>query len=288
MNRRCPLVVLFHLATSMLQAQTAGSITNHSLPVSGFLSVIDAKGNTYFGGRTGSRHPRRAADRRGRRTRFINVFPVGSVPVTCSDAYVGKVDPEGNLLFGTFLGGPTADEDTALAVDPEVQRVHRRRYAWFLPDDRGRCHACQHLSQSLCGQTERRWQPLPLYSTYLPDTAATASAIAIDAQGDAYIAGATTASHAYVVKLSPSGSTILYYGTLAGSKSEAAEALLVDAAGNVVVTGYTTSPDFPVSPGVMQSRLAGATNLFIAKLDSAGKVALAPTSAEAAPISRPS
>jgi len=42
---------------------------------------------------------------------------LGQFPDACPDAYVGKADPAGNLVFGTLLGGPTGDSGTALAVD---------------------------------------------------------------------------------------------------------------------------------------------------------------------------
>jgi hypothetical protein len=269
---------LFILAISfcppILPAQTAGSITNHALPVSGFLSVIDVTGNVYFAGRTGPVTTGAPQTSGGGGTCFINVLPVGLIPEPCSDAYVGKVDPEGNLLFGTLLGGPTADQATALAVDAAGNVFIAGVTLGSFPTTAGAAMPASTTAKVFAAKLSADGSRF-LYSTYLPDTAATASAIAIDAQGAAYIAGTTTASHAYVVKLSPNGSTILYYGTLAGSKSEAARALLVDTAGNAVVAGNTSSPDFPVSPGVVQSRLAGTANLFIARLDSTGKVALA-------------
>jgi uncharacterized protein (TIGR03437 family) len=242
--------------------------------VSGFLSVIDVTGNVYFAGTTGPVTAGAPQTGGGGGTCFINAFPVGSVPVPCSDAYVGKVDPEGNLLFGTLLGGPTADQATALAVDAAGNAFIAGVTLGSFPTTADAAMPTSTTAKVFAAKLSADGTRF-LYSTYLPDTAATASAIAIDAQGAAYIAGTTTASHTYVVKLSPNGSTILYYGTLAGSKSETAKAILVDIAGNVVVAGYTSSPDFPVSPGVVQSRLAGAANLFIARLDSTGKVALA-------------
>jgi uncharacterized protein (TIGR03437 family) len=273
-NRAFLFILPISFCTSILTGQTAGSITNHSLPVSGFFSVIDVTGNVYFAGRTGPVTAGAPQTRGGGGTCFINVFPVGSIPEPCSDAYVGKVDPEGNVLFGTLLGGPTADQATALAVDAAGNLFIAGVTGGSFPTTAGAAMPASTTAKVFAAKLSADGSRF-LYSTYLPDTAATASAIAIDAQGVAYIAGTTTAAHAYVAKLSPNGSTILYYGTLPGSKSEAAKALLVDIAGNVVVAGYTTSPDFPVSPGVVQSRLAGTTNLFIARLDSTGKVARA-------------
>ena len=43
-----------------------------------------------------------------------------------------------------------------------------------------------------------------LYSTYLPDTDWDAAAVALDDQGDVYVAGTTTTGHAFVTKLSQS------------------------------------------------------------------------------------
>jgi uncharacterized protein (TIGR03437 family) len=260
----------------ILPAQTAGSITNQALPVSGFLSVIDVTGNVYFAGNTDNGPVTAGAPqtRAGGGTCYINAFPVGSVPVACSDAYVGKVDPQGNVLFGTLLGGPTADRATALAVDSAGNVFIAGTTDGSFPTTAGAALPASTTARVFAAKLSADGSRF-LYATYLPDTAATASAIAIDSQGAAYIAGSTTASHAYVVKLSPNGSAILYNGTLAGTKSETAKALLVDTAGNAVVAGTTTSPDFPVSPGVLQSRLSGTANLFIARLDAAGKVALA-------------
>jgi uncharacterized protein (TIGR03437 family) len=275
-SRAFLFILAISFGASILPAQTAGSIAHQSLPVSGFFSVIDVTGNVYFAGKTDSGPVTAGAPqtRPGGGTCFINAFPVGSVSVPCSDAYVGKVDPAGNMLFGTLLGGPTADQATTLAVDAAGNVFIAGTTEGSFPTTAGAALPASATARVFAAKLSADGSRF-LYATYLPDTAATASAVAIDSLGAAYIAGTTTASHAYVVKLSPNGSTILYNGTLAGSKSETARALVVDTAGNVVVAGSTSSPDFPVSPGVVQSRLAGAANLFIARLDSAGKIALA-------------
>jgi uncharacterized protein (TIGR03437 family) len=111
-----------------------------------------------------------------------------------------------------------------------------------------------------------------LYATYLPDTVASVFGIAVDALGNAYIAGSTTAKHACLIKLSADGSGFLYTTVLAGSNQETAWAVATDAAGDAFVTGNTSSPDFPVSAGVVQAQLAGVQNAFLAKLDPSGNV----------------
>ena len=114
-----------------------------------------------------------------------------------------------------------------------------------------------------------------LYATYLPDTAATASAIAIDGQGDAYVAGTSSTGQAYVVKLSPDGSAFRFNVSLGGTMPDSAATILVDPAGNVIVAGQTSSPDFPVTPGALQSELKGPQNAFVARLDASGNLVLA-------------
>jgi len=64
--------------------------------------------------------------------------------------------------------------------------------------------------------------------------------------------------HAFLTKQDPSG-TVLYSTYLAGGSQDAGTALTIDAQGNVYVTGYTYSTDFPVTPGVVQSKNAGPT-----------------------------
>lgn len=92
-------------------------------------------------------------------------------------------------------------------------------------------------------------------------------AVATDAAGNVYIAGATTSpdfplSNAlqsrnsksgtgFIVKLSPDGRTILYstyFGGVAGSTR--INAMTTDAAGNLYLTGTTSSIDFPITPGM--------------------------------------
>src|SRR5258708_25047566 len=62
---------------------------------------------------------------------------------------------------------------------------------------------------------------------------------------------------------------------MAGRGKDSTAVVLPDAAGSVFLAGQTSSPDFPVTPGVVQERLAGAQNLFVAKLDSGGRILLA-------------
>ena len=141
--------------------------------------------------------------------------------------------------------------------------------------------------------------PLLNYSTYVGGESSDAAAgIALDAAGDAYIAGETKSTTfpqvnpvsgtapadlsegtVFVSELNPTGTALLYSTYLGGSGNgslgEAATAIAVDTASppNVYITGFTFSPDFPVStvllPNQGQPGPAGTSSggsAFITKL----------------------
>lgn len=114
--------------------------------------------------------------------------------------------------------------------------------------------------------------PVLSYSTLLGGNGIDqAFGIAVDAQGSAYITGATTSfqfpttpgafntdvlNGAFVTKLDPTGSSLVYStflsgiaaGTVvvSGSPVTTATAIAVDSSGNAYITGATTASDFPV------------------------------------------
>src|ERR1051326_6433228 len=99
-------------------------------------------------------------------------------------------------------------------------------------------------------------RPLP---SILPAGFST-QAIAVDSEGNISLAGAfenQPVVDAFVAKLSPDGSQILYLTRLAGSGSDVANAIALGADGSVYITGSTSSPDFPATEGSMQ-RTAGS------------------------------
>ena len=63
---------------------------------------------------------------------------------------------------------------------------------------------------------------------------------------------------AFVTKINPSGTQLIYSTYLGGSLDDVGTAITIDAAGNAYVAGTTLSNNFPVTPGVVQSRPAGS------------------------------
>lgn len=124
-----------------------------------------------------------------------------------------------------------------------------------------------------------------IYLTYLGGSADdTVYGMALDASGDAFVAGATDSpnfpvknaiytningtinpySHSYladafVAELNPGGSNLIYSTFLGGVGADAARAVALDSAGNAFVTGFTYSTNFPTTANAFQKRL-GVTN----------------------------
>jgi hypothetical protein len=106
--------------------------------------------------------------------------------------------------------------------------------------------------------------------------------IAVDAQGNIYVAGTShTMLHgiepdAFIAKMDPSGSHLLWTTYLGGSGPDAAYTIAVDGAGNAYVAGTTSSADFPVTPGAFERlNQQGLQMAFVAKLDASGAVGYA-------------
>src|SRR5206468_9212110 len=80
---------------------------------------------------------------------------------------------------------------------------------------------------------------------------------------------------AFVTKLDPTGSALVYSTYLRGSNDDRAWAIAVDAAGNAYVTGLTSSSDFPTTPGAFQTSYGGGySDAFVTQLNPAGSALL--------------
>src|SRR5262249_483944 len=101
-----------------------------------------------------------------------------------------------------------------------------------------------------------------VYSTYLGGVRDDdGRAIAVDGQGSAYVAGTTRspdfpvanplqqilggAFDAFLAKIAPDGTSLVYATYLGGRSADAAAAVAVDGAGHAYVGGWTYSSGFP-------------------------------------------
>jgi hypothetical protein len=78
------------------------------------------------------------------------------------------------------------------------------------------------------------------------------------------------ATDAFVTKLSPDGSGLVYSTYVGGAANDYAVALAIDDASYAYVTGETDSADFPTTAGAYQRTVRGATDAFVTKLSPDG------------------
>jgi hypothetical protein len=116
--------------------------------------------------------------------------------------------------------------------------------------------------------------------------------IAVDGEGNVYVTGGTVSSQttfpvrggpdltyngdvdAFVAKVNPSGTALVYAGYIGGASLDAGRGITVDSAGSAYIVGYTdsdqvTSPKFPVRGGPDLS-YNGEFDAFVAKVNPSG------------------
>ncbi len=130
--------------------------------------------------------------------------------------------------------------------------------------------------------------PSLIYSTYLGGTKYDAvSDIAVDLELNTYVVGTTTSSNfpltpgaydiekedseAFVTKLNPEGTEILFSTFIGGWDEDNATGVAISWPDeSVVVTGTTNSYDFPTTPGVYDEIYTGRSDIFLTKFDFSG------------------
>jgi hypothetical protein len=246
--------------------------------------AVDAVGNAYVTGYTASTNfPTTAAA-------FRTSFAGGTW-----DAFVTKINPAcSSLVYTTYLGGSLDDQGDAIALD-NAGDVYVTGWtdSKDFPTAAG---AFQKTAPGAYAAFVTKLNPAGsglVYSTYLGGSYEDFGlGIAVDAAGDAYVTGRafsnnfpTTAgafqnlhnpsgaSNAFVTKLNPAGSGLVYSTYLGGSLLDLGNGIAVDDAGDALVTGYTQSTNFPTTAGAFQTTLhnpPGASDAFVTKLNPAG------------------
>lgn len=205
------------------------------------------------------------------------------------DAFASKFSATGQLLYSTYLGGAADDLGFGIATDSSGS-------AWVtgvaLSNNFPLAGApAQAANAGLADAFLAKFASNGslAYSSYLGGVNNdNGFAIAVDAQGNAWIAGDTgspnfpTTSGAYqtsyggfedafVAKCGTNGA-LLYSTYCGGSGLEAAYGIAVAPAGDVLITGFTTSSnDFPLSPNPWQSSYGGGIqDAFVTRFSGSG------------------
>jgi uncharacterized protein (TIGR03437 family) len=226
-----------------------------------------------------------------------------------SDIFVAKVNPTGSaLLFSTYLGGSGEEFAGGIAVDAAGNAyITGFTSSKDFPTTKGAFQTTLRASSpcgyDACGNafvTKLNTNGALIYSTYLGGSGyAAGSGIAADSQGNAYVTGFAVSpagfpttpgafqpaapgatcrylpcTDAFVSKLSPDGSALVYSTYLGGGGSDSGNGIAIDSSGNAYVVGTTFSADFPTTTGAFQGTFTGSvdsySNAFITKLNASG------------------
>jgi hypothetical protein len=133
--------------------------------------------------------------------------------------------------------------------------------------------------------------PTFIYSTYLGGDGGNGDIgwnIAVDSQGNAYVAGYTESTNfptdnanqalfggggtdGFVTKLSPSGE-IIYSTYLGGNGDDSCQGIAIDSAGSAYVTGGTRSTNFPTLNPFQATFGGGYADVIVTKLETDGQI----------------
>jgi fibronectin type 3 domain-containing protein len=195
------------------------------------------------------------------------------------------IDP---FVYSTFLGGADIDDSWDIAVDSN-------RYAYVtgstgsaeFPNTTGAYDTTYNNSDIFITKLNLPGTSL-VYSTFIGGTSGDIGAsITVDSIGNAYITGFTLSSDfpnttnaydgtlngtedAFIAKLNPTGSDLVYSTFLGGSGVDVGFSIDVDIFGNAYVTGSTWSPDFPNTTGAFDNYYNSGSDVFVTKLNPAG------------------
>lgn len=252
---------------------------------SGNAIAIDADGDAYIAGDTLSR------DFAG-----ASVNPLQSANRGLDDAFVAELNPAGTrLLYATYLGGGQADWANAIALDgAQNAYIAGGTASPDFPHTSGafqsRCGTdgtCNGLTDAFVAKIQAGGAAL-LYSTFLGGSGSEeARGIAVDASGQAYVAGSTTSSDfpaiqaaqaslasapdAFITALNSSGSAAIFSTYWGGTGADEATAVALDPIGDAYLTGRTQSRDFPATDG-FQASPGGGADAFVTEINGRGQI----------------
>lgn len=284
----------------------------------GFVASLNATGSafnysTYLGGKNGSFIGPVTVDQNGNAyvagTTDSPDFPVtpGTLPAITPnypnfELFVAKISPAGGLGFGVLIqgNGPSSNSwanhfsVTGIAVDSSGDAFITGGATVGFPTTNGAYQISSRAnpnSQSTNAYVAKLNPTASafVYATYIGGSGSdVSSGIALDVQGNAYIAGSTSSKDypvtngafqtsltnccgSFVTKLDPTGSSLVY-STFLFNEYQGAMGIAVDPSGAAYVTGLTHGGISIVNP--LQSILPvtgfPAPSIFLSKLDPSG------------------
>jgi hypothetical protein len=219
------------------------------------------------------------------------------------DVFVAKLSADGSQrLYATYLGGTNDDEGSDIAVDGAGSAyVTGVTFSTDFPTTPGVLKPSFTPSGSSGNAFVTKLSPNGsslAYSTYLGGQATLAGGVAVDPSGNAYVTGNTIGadfpvtagaaqptyagspggfnSNAFVAKLNPSASALVYGTYLGGGTGPGptinthGASIALDSSRNAYVSGKTNTDNFPTTAGALQPGRTRAENGFVTKVNPGG------------------
>ena len=210
-----------------------------------------------------------------------------------TDAFVTKLEPSGNLVYSTYLGGSGSDSGAAIALDRwENAYVTGSTSSSDFPTAypfqsalAGSVHEGSIYKDAFVTKFNHSGSAL-VYSTYLGGTGLElGTAIAVDSKGNAYVTGETRSRNfptanplqpagdssygdVFVTTFNRSGSSLVfstYHGAGGINSWDSGRGIALDDIGNAYVTGFTDSHAFPTAHA-FQPTAGGQRDAFVLKI----------------------
>ncbi len=274
-----------------------------------FVSKLDSNGNLLWAGRIGGTSSDEllsvAADASG------NVYTVGAFQGTADfdpgpgtfnltsagdfDAFVTKLDSNGNFLWAGRIGGTVTDEPSSVALDASGNVYTVGFFQGTADFDPGP----GTFNLTSAGDFDAFVTKLDSNGNFLwagrigGTVTDEPSSVALDASGNVYTVGffqgtadfdpgpatfnLTSAGieDVFISKLDSAGN-FLWAGRIGGTVADGPGSVALDASGNIYTVGrFDGTADFDPGPGTVNLISAGGIDAFVSKLDSNGNFLLA-------------
>lgn len=269
--------------------------------------AVDGSGNAYVAGSTlSSDFPKTLGSFNAGNGSALNCTSQTNNPTQCSDAFVAKYGPSGNLVYATYLGGKLEDTANAIAVDSTGDQVFVTGLAYS---------SVTGFSNAFIGQPSDAFIAVLdgsgnfTHGIYVGGTGFDqGQAIAVDGSDNVYLAGITNSTDlpvvnpfqasfkqggldGFVAKLHYDGAStqpfqtqyLTYLGgspqsqTLLNNGQDQIYGIAADAGGNAYVVGETMSADFPQQLPLQTLWFGSGTNgwgdAFVTKFGASGGLA---------------
>lgn len=204
-----------------------------------------------------------------------------------------RLDDDGDFVIASASGDLTLRHPTAYQMIDGGRQEVAANFALRGPDSLGIDLGMYDSAEPLV------IDPVIVYSTYLGGSTASvlaetsATAVAVDSSGDAYVTGTTdttdfpttagayatqtTSGGGFITKFNATGTGLIYSTFIGGSVGASPAGIALDSSGDVYVTGQTVSTDFPVTSSAIQPVYPPGNvegTVFFVELDPTGSTLL--------------